>query len=245
MNEGKNPVPVSVNVSRRDILHDDFIDVITAITSKYDIPVDMLRLEITESAFSESTKEIISKANELAKLGYVVEIDDFGSGYSSLNSLKDVDASVLKLDMKFFEGGGNAQRAGNIVESIVRMARWLGMTVIAEGVEDVKDADYLKSVGCYYIQGYLYSKPLPVDEYEKLFCNENKEYVMSRLQTLKNLNNNEFWDPKSMETLIFNSYVGGACIFEYRNGVTEVLRTSDEYVKQFGSIKIDPADIKT
>lgn len=118
------------------------IDVITAITSKYDIPVDMLRLEITESAFSESTKEIISKANELAKLGYVVEIDDFGSGYSSLNSLKDVDASVLKLDMKFFEGGGNAQRAGNIVESIVRMARWLGMTVIAEGVEDVKDADY-------------------------------------------------------------------------------------------------------
>lgn len=67
---------------------------------------------------------------------------------------------------------------------------------------------------------------------------------MSRLQTLKNLNNNEFWDPKSMETLIFNSYVGGACIFEYRNGVTEVLRTSDEYVKQFGSIKIDPADIK-
>lgn len=244
MNEGKNPVPMSVNVSRRDILHDDFIDVITAITSKYDIPVDMLRLEITESAFSESTKEIISKANELAKLGYVVEIDDFGSGYSSLNSLKDVDASVLKLDMKFFEGGGNAQRAGNIVESIVRMARWLGMTVIAEGVEDVKDADYLKSVGCYYIQGYLYSKPLPVDEYEKLFCNENKEYVMSRLQTLKNLNNNEFWDPKSMETLIFNSYVGGACIFEYRNGVTEVLRTSDEYVKQFGSIKIDPADIK-
>ena len=158
MNEGKNPVPVSVNVSRRDILHDDFIDVITAITSKYDIPVDMLRLEITESAFSESTKEIISKANELAKLGYVVEIDDFGSGYSSLNSLKDVDASVLKLDMKFFEGGGNAQRAGNIVESIVRMARWLGMTVIAEGVEDVKDADYLKSVGCYYIQGYLYSR---------------------------------------------------------------------------------------
>lgn len=123
MNEGKNPVPMSVNVSRRDILHDDFIDVITAITSKYDIPVDMLRLEITESAFSESTKEIISKANELAKLGYVVEIDDFGSGYSSLNSLKDVDASVLKLDMKFFEGGGNAQRAGNIVESIVRMAR--------------------------------------------------------------------------------------------------------------------------
>lgn len=230
MNEGKNPVPMSVNVSRRDILHDDFIDVITAITSKYDIPVDMLRLEITESAFSESTKEIISKANELAKLGYVVEIDDFGSGYSSLNSLKDVDASVLKLDMKFFEGGGNAQRAGNIVESIVRMARWLGMTVIAEGVEDVKDADYLKSVGCYYIQGYLYSKPLPVDEYEKLFCNENKEYVMSRLQTLKNLNNNEFWDPKSMETLIFNSYVGGACIFEYCNGVTEVLRTSDEYV---------------
>lgn len=244
MNEGKNPVPVSVNVSRRDILHDDFIDVITAITSKYDIPVDMFRLEITESAFSESTKEIISKANELAKLGYVVEIDDFGSGYSSLNSLKDVDASVLKLDMKFFEGGGNAQRAGNIVESIVRMARWLGMTVIAEGVEDVKEADYLKSVGCYYIQGYLYSKPLPVGEYEKLFCNENKEYVMSRLQTLKNLNNNEFWDPKSMETLIFNSYVGGACIFEYRNGITEVLRTSDEYVKQFGSIKIDPADIK-
>ena len=242
--EGIEPVPLSVNVSRKDILHEDFMDVLSGIMAKYDVPVDKLRLEITESAFSESSGTIIAKTNQLYKLGFLVEIDDFGSGYSSLNLLKDVQASVIKLDMKFFQGSKNDQRAGNIVESVVRMARWLGMAVIAEGVENLEDADFLKTIGCHYVQGYLYAKPMDADSFKKLIVDSTKEHTMSRLETLKTLDNNEFWNPKSMETLIFNSYVGGACIFEYHNGATEVLRTNDEYVKQFGKVLDGETNVK-
>ncbi len=237
IDEGISALPVSVNISRCDVLHDDFVSQITGIVNKYHLPFDMIRIEVTESAFSESTKKIISRVTELIKLGFTVEIDDFGSGFSSLNTLKDVPASILKLDMKFFENTGDSQRSGNIIESVVRMAKWLGMAVIAEGVEEKEQADYLKSIGCFYIQGYFYSKPVPTEEYRKLLDCQNKEHKLTGLETLKTLDNNEFWNPKSMETLIFNSYVGGACIFEYSNKSVDVLRTNEQYSGELGYFK--------
>lgn len=166
--------------------------------------------------------------------GFTIEIDDFGSGYSSLNTLKDVPADILKLDMRFLEDNKNSKRGGNIVESVIRMAKWLGMPVIAEGVETKVQADFLRSVGCYYVQGYLYAKPMPVNEYEQLAADGKKEREMIALETVKTLDNNAFWDPKSMETLIFNSYVGGACIFEYYDGEMELLRVNEKYAKELG-----------
>lgn len=237
IDQGEDPVPISVNVSRRDVLHDNFIDVITELIDKYKIDHNLFRLEVTESAFAEATGTITDKVMKLISMGFIVEIDDFGSGYSSLNTLKDVPASVIKLDIRFFESTKNIQRAGTIIESVIRMAKWLGMAIIAEGIEDKELADYLKSVGCYYIQGYYYAKPMPEKEYEELLRNSRKEPELSRLKRLKNLENNEFWNPRSLETLIFNSYVGGACIFEYRNGKTEIMRTNDQYLDQFGEIK--------
>ncbi|NLC78609.1 MAG: EAL domain-containing protein, partial [Ruminococcaceae bacterium] len=151
--EGNEPIPVSVNISRVDLFREDFFETITGFVKKYDVPVDLLRLEITESAFANSAKKLISVVNELIEYGFTVEIDDFGSGYSSLNILKDVPATVLKLDMKLLESSHDSKRAGSILESVVRMAKWLGMSVIAEGVETLDQADYLKSIGCYNIQG--------------------------------------------------------------------------------------------
>lgn len=107
IDNGKDVLPLSVNVSRRDILHDDFISFMAGLIKKYDISPDLLRLEITEYAFSGSSKVIIEKVRKLINLGFTVEIDDFGSGYSSLNTLKDVPASVIKLDMRFFENRDN------------------------------------------------------------------------------------------------------------------------------------------
>ena len=147
-------LPISVNISRYDIHRDDLIEVISGLVSRYDIPVSMLRLEITESVFSQSSDRIIYVVREFQRLGFTMEIDDFGSGYSSLNTLKDVPADVVKLDMRFLEGDGQTGRGGNILESIVRMTRWLGMSVIAEGVETIEQADFLKSIGCIYVQGY-------------------------------------------------------------------------------------------
>lgn len=129
--EGRKPLPVSVNISRQDIFHADLVSVLLGLTRKYEIPVSLLRLEITESAFSQDTSPIIDVVKRLISHGFTIEIDDFGSGYSSLNTLKDVPAQILKLDMKFLEITDATQRGGNILESIVRMAKWLNMNVIA------------------------------------------------------------------------------------------------------------------
>lgn len=240
IDEGKEPLPISVNISRYDIIQNNFLSEITGLIEKYGLPVELLRLEITESAFAESTQRIVNIATELIRYGFTVEIDDFGSGYSSLNTLKDVPAQILKLDMKFLDSTQNTQRSGNIIESVVRMAKWLGMAVIAEGVEDKEHADYLKSIGCYYLQGYYYAKPMPLAEYEKLCVTSETEPKMAGLQTVDTWDNSAFWDPKSMETLVFNSYVGGACIFEYHDGKSEILRYNKEYEKIFsGSFAYD------
>lgn len=105
---------------------------LSAPIKKYNIDVDMLRLKIAETAFAEQSREIIEKVAQPTEFGHVVEIDYFGSGYSSLNTLKDVPTSVLKIDMRFFESAESNHRAGNIIESVVRMAKLLDMAVIAE-----------------------------------------------------------------------------------------------------------------
>lgn len=228
------PLPVSVNISRYDVFRPDFVAFITGLVAQYNIPVDLLRLEITESAFSESTEHIVSVVKKLIQFGFTVEIDDFGSGFSSLNTLKSVPAQVIKLDMRFFEDNDDDRRGGSIIESVVRMSKWLGMSVIAEGVESPAQADYLLSIGCSYIQGFLYAKPMPEDSYRSLCRGAEKEEKLITLETVQNLDNNTFWDPKSMDTLIFNSYVGAACIFEYHQGKIELLRATEKYAQVIG-----------
>lgn len=235
LDAGLNPVHVSVNISRYDVVRSNLIEVITNLVSKYELPVELLRLEITESAFAEAAEQIIDVVKTLQGMGFTVEIDDFGSGYSSLNTLKDVPANGLKLDMRFLEDNGNSQRGGNILSSVVRMAKWLNMEVIAEGVETVEQADFLRSIGCNNIQGYLYSKPLPAQEYEHLLELSTKEVQPKVLTTVAHLDNNAFWNPQSMDTLIFNNYIGGACIFEYNKGNIELLRANQKYVEVIGS----------
>lgn len=236
IDEEKQPVPLSVNVSRKDILQERFVSDVIALTEKYAVPANLLRFEITESAFADFPKTIIDKVVQLSRCGFLFEIDDFGSGYSSLNALKDVPAAVLKLDMKFFENTENQCRAGDIIESVVRMARWLGMAVIAEGVEDKMQADYLKSIGCYYVQGYFYARPMSVSQFEQACFDCKKETELSHLHALETFDSGEFWNPRSMDTLIFNSYVGGACVFEYYKGKTDVLRLNDRYIRELAGV---------
>ena len=235
-NEGRTMLPLSVNVSRCDLQHADVVEKLCGLLQQYEIPIDLLRLEITETAFSGTQNEILERVRELVRLGFTVEIDDFGSGYSSLNTLKDVPAAILKLDMRFFENSENEERAGNIIESVVHMARWLNMGVIAEGVEHKYQADYLVSIGCYDIQGYYYAKPMPIADYEQRLDSERTEAVRNDVKFVEHFDNMEFWNPKSIDTLVFNSYVGGAYVFEYANGETDVLRVNDQYRSQFRGI---------
>ncbi len=228
MIDRKTPlIPISVNVSGYDISCEDIVDRLIGLIQKYEIPVSSLRLEITESAFVRSSERIIQVVEQLRQYGFIMGIDDFGSGYTSLKTLKDVPADMVKLDMRFLETEHNPDRGGNILESIVRMARWIGMSVIAEGVEEPEQAEYLKSIGCYNVQGFFYSKPLQTCDYTRVI--ENKGYAQSIMTTVAQ--RNSFWDLHSMETLIFNTYVGGACIFEYCQDRVEVIRVNDKYMK--------------
>ena len=227
--EGKDPLPVSVNVSRIDIFQKDFFETLTGLVEKYRIPTELLQLEITESAFSLETERIIEMVEKLKAYGFTIEIDDFGSGYSSFNVLKDVPADVLKLDMRFLSGEDSTGRSGNIIESIVRMAKWIGIQVIAEGVETKKQADFLRSIGCLLVQGYLYDRPMPVAEFEALPRRSNKTKSAAPFETINAMDSNAFWNPESIESLIFNSYVGGACVAEIRDDKCEIIRANEKY----------------
>ncbi|MCR5718324.1 MAG: EAL domain-containing protein, partial [Oscillospiraceae bacterium] len=230
---GISAVPISINMSRYDIYRHNYTAEIEAIRKRYDIPVELLHVEITESSAIGGMELVSNVLSELHKVGYVVEMDDFGSGYSSLNVLKDLDVDVIKLDMRFLSGkvGG---RGGTIISSVVQMTKWLGTPVVAEGVETVEQADYMKSIGCSYIQGYLYSKPVEEPEFLRKLRDIDHEPVVAAVDLINTMNSCRFWDPNSLETLIFNQYVGGAAIFSYCNDKLELLRVNQKYMKEIG-----------
>ena len=224
-------VPLSVNMSRNDIYRHEYVDEIEKIRKRYGIPVKLLRIEITESSAIGGI-DLMTKAIERLKAsGYVVEMDDFGSGYSSLNILKDLDVDIIKLDMGFLNGdiGG---RGGIILSSVVQMAKWLGTPLIAEGVETVEQADYMKSLGCNYIQGFLYAKPMPENEFLEKLRQTEHEPTAPAMKLIDTMNAGKFWNPDSMETLIFSNFVGAAALFTYQEGKTEILRVNEKYTRE-------------
>ncbi len=227
-------VPISSNFSRYDIFQPGFVEKLEELRIKYDIPVNYLRVEITESVVVGGSNRVNDIVKRLRECGYVVEMDDFGSGYSSLNVLREVDLDVIKLDMLFLSEKTDNNRGGTIISSIVRMAKWLDLPVIAEGVETMNQADFLRSIGCEYIQGYLYSRPLPEEEFEALLVKHTIEPTLLRENTGEMLRAHDFWDPKSQETLLFSSFVGGAAVFEYHNGTAEILRVNKKYLRELG-----------
>lgn len=164
---GFNCVPVSVNVSRAHFVEDDLADQIRKIVMDAGCPADLIEIELTESAFFDDKKAMVDTIRKLQKYGFTVSMDDFGSGYSSLNSLKDLPLNVLKLDAEFFRGSNDNGRADKVVSEAIKLARALNMRTVAEGVEEKKQVDFLAAEGCDMIQGYYYAKPMPGDEYEK------------------------------------------------------------------------------
>ena len=175
LSQGRNPAPISGNVSRVNLYNPDFMDSLIDLIHRYHIPPHYLNLELTESVFSEDAELIQRAVNYLHDAGFTILMDDFGSGYSSLNILKDVDLDVLKIDMKFFSKGNTAEKGAKIIEAVIRMAESLDMMVIAEGVEEKHQVDFLNDLGCDYIQGYYFGRPMSQDQYEKLTNHDEEE----------------------------------------------------------------------
>ena len=165
-------VPVSVNVSRIDIYDPLLEDVLTGILTKNEITSKEMLLEITESAYSDNASRLIEVVQNLRRKGFRIEMDDFGSGYSSLNMLTSIPIDVLKMDMKFVKNMLNDDKSLKLCELVLDISRFLDVPVVAEGVEEKAQLDKLKSMGCELIQGYYFSKPVPPEEFALLIEKE-------------------------------------------------------------------------
>jgi PAS domain S-box-containing protein len=239
LDEGVPVVPISFNLSRYDFYQHDYVSELEAIRQKYNIPVDYLRAEITESSAVGGTSLMASVIQKLHDCSYLVEMDDFGSGYSSLNALKDLPVDAIKLDMNFLSSDISG-RGGTVIKAVVQMAKWMSLSIIAEGVETKEQADFMQSIGCSYIQGFLYSRPLRAEDFVELLKKTESGQMLPQMEFSVDAVN--FWNPDSYETLIFSQYVGAASVFSYENGVVEILRVNSKYIKELG-INISEEDI--
>lgn len=166
--EGKKLVPVSVNVSRAHFTRRDLAEHICQLVDQYNVPHSMIEFELTESAFFDDKEMLIRTVKKLRNYGFHVSMDDFGAGYSSLNSLKELPLDVLKLDAEFFRGEEDKERGNLIVGEAIALAHKLDMRIVAEGIETREQVDFLAEKNCDLIQGYYFAKPMPVEEFEKL-----------------------------------------------------------------------------
>lgn len=162
-------VPISINVSRVHLNDDDFVKQFEALVDFYGIPHKYLELELTETILLDNPIVTIEVIKQLKNKGFSISIDDFGSGYSSLNLLKDINTDILKLDKEFFSKGEMKREEKIIVSSIIGMAKQLDMKVVSEGVETNTQSEFLKSISCDMAQGFLFSKPVPIKEFENFF----------------------------------------------------------------------------
>lgn len=174
---GIEPLPASVNVSRIDIHFMDIASYFDFLVNKYGIKPEWLEIEITESAYSENSKKLDETIKTLHEYGFRILLDDFGSGYSSLNMLKSMNIDVLKMDRKFLLTQNEDPKSLYIIESVVSMANLLDMTVITEGVETEEQCKLLTGIGCKYCQGFYFYKPMPVGEFEALVEKQRKEGI--------------------------------------------------------------------
>ena len=160
-------VPVSVNVSRIDMLDPDLVETLCTLVQSNGLQFSDLHLEITESAYTEDAQQIISTVNTLRDKGFVIEMDDFGSGYSSLNMISNLPIDVLKLDMMFIRSVFRENGDLRILKVIIDIASILSVPMIAEGVETEEQLSELRKMGCDMVQGYYFSPPRPAGEFEK------------------------------------------------------------------------------
>ena len=163
---GRKVVPISVNISRAHFAKEDLAEHICGIVDKYQVPHDVIELELTESAFFDDKQVLLDTVRKLRDAGFIVSMDDFGAGYSSLNSLKEMQLDVLKIDADFFRGAEAQERGLLIVSEVIDLAKKLNMKIVAEGIESREQVEFLTEQECDLIQGYFYSKPMPISEFE-------------------------------------------------------------------------------
>ena len=158
---------ISVNISPKDFYYMDVVSELKALVEEFGIEPVRLRVEITETVMVTGSVDILKIVESLRENGFIVEMDDFGSGYSSLNLLKDININVVKIDMQFLKDSERNMKANTIIKNIISMSEELGIDTLTEGVETAKQFEKLYAMGCRLYQGYYFSKPVPLEDFEK------------------------------------------------------------------------------
>ena len=230
-------VSISVNVSRVDLFAIDVVNILLELTAKYNIPHNLLKVEITESAYAENTEILDGLVSSLRKEGFIILMDDFGSGYSSLNMLSNITIDAIKLDATFlhFESDIANEKGIHILESVVNMAKIIAVPIIVEGVETKEQCDFLESMGCRYIQGYFFYKPMPIKDFEKIIANE--EMIDSRGFVVKlneQLRIREFLDHNIYSDSMLNNIIGPVAFYSWHGDTTDIVRFNEQFYKAVG-----------
>lgn len=243
IDKGYQPVPLSINVSRIDIFSLDVPEFLVSLINKYDIPIGLLKVEITESAYAEESEVIIKTANQLKDYGFLVMMDDFGSGYSSLNMLKSMPVDVIKMDMRFLEINEYEDEKGiGIIESVVNMARQMRIPIVVEGVETKAQENLLRKVGCSYTQGFFYYRPMPLHDFEELISDsQNLDHSGFWYRQAESVHLREFLDDNLFSDTIINNILGPAVFYDMYENHIEITRVNEQYF-QLAKITNDEGD---
>ena len=236
--EGRNLVPVSVNVSMTDIESIDVARVLGDLLDRFSIDARLLQVEITESAIAHNMDVVEETIRDLHARGISVLMDDFGSAYSSLNMLKDINVDAIKLDMKFVDlNADNAAKGLKIIESVIDMAYQLRLSIIAEGAQTAEQVSKLRELGCMYIQGYYFYRPLTVEKMEDLL--EHRPDDQHFWNISKDLMHRDYRMSTNGRSMLESSSLS-AHIFEILNkGVAELSRLN-LITGEYRTIKRDP-----
>lgn len=220
-------LPISINVSRNDMYMHNIDVYLEELVKKYDLSSECLPLEITETSYTENTEQLLGVIRKLKDKGFMIEMDDFGSGYSSLNMISTLTLDVLKLDMLFMRQFENNISNDKIISFVVNLANWLGYTIIVEGIETREQAEYLAKLNCQYGQGYYFSKPVNKADFIELIKKNNKEMSENKIKKLPKpvdiVSQEDIWTGNSNFMNIFNTFVLPMCIIQVYKGKIEIL----------------------
>ena len=234
--QGQTAVPISMNISQIDILSIDVPACFQALLQKYDLPARLLKIEITESAYVADTVTMRETVKQLRDMGFLVLMDDFGSGYSSLNMLKSLNVDVIKLDAQFLRIKNQEERKGiSILESIVNMTKTMKLPIIVEGVETQEQINFLSDLGCRYMQGYYFHRPMPVHEFEDMIRDgRNIDLNGFEFKANNQLHAREFLDENVFTDAMLNNILGPVAIYRWKGDSVNIERYNQQFYLMVG-----------
>ncbi|MEG1687735.1 MAG: EAL domain-containing protein, partial [Angelakisella sp.] len=232
--QGITPYPISVNVSRVNIYNPKLVETLLELVDRYQLEPALLNLELTESAYTDNPTAMKKAMTQLQNHGFTIMMDDFGSGYSSLSVLKDIAIDILKIDMRFLAKTEIPGRGENIIASVIRMAKWLNIPVIAEGAETGEQVEFLRSVGCDYVQGYYFARPMPIPEYEQLCIRTSLDTQILTETKRDTYRYDELFTLHHEMKLLFNNALQAAAIYEFAEDKIETIRVNEAYYALLG-----------